>query len=88
MKLSFNFHDYPESCPSGYQVVGKLNDTIVAIADDKNERYGVLFHPEDVEYSQEILDNFIGLCHQGQDEQDKLMIGQFEGIKRFKDFNK
>ena len=88
MKLSFNFHDYPESCPSGYQVVGKLNDIIVAIADDKNERYGVLFHPEDVEYSQEILDNFIGLCHQGQDEQDKLMIGQFEGIKRFKDFNK
>ena len=86
MKLSFAFHDYPQSCPSGYQVIGKLNDIIAAIADEKNERYGVLFHPEDTEQSHKILDNFISLCHQGQDEQDKLMKGQFESLLKFKDF--
>lgn len=86
IKFSFAFNDYPESCPSGYEVVGKLNDMIATIADEKNERYGVLFHPEDVEYSHLILDNFVSLCHQGQDEQEKLLKGQFESIIRFKDF--
>jgi len=87
MKLSFSFHDYPESCPNGYKVVGKVDGMIAAIADDKNERYGVLFHPEDVENSHKILDNFISLCHQGQDEQEKILTGQFESIIKYKDFN-
>lgn len=87
MKLSFSFNDYPESCPSGYKVVGKLDNMIAAIADDKNERYGVLFHPEDVENSHKILDNFVSLCHQGQDEQEKILSGQFESVIRYKDFN-
>lgn len=80
MKLSFSFHDYPSVCPENFQTVGKIKDRVAAIADETKERYGVLFHPEDVEYSHIILDNFIKLCHHGQDEQEKILMGQFESM--------
>lgn len=65
-KFSFSFRDYLSSCPNGFNVIGKLEDKIVAIANDDRKQYGVLFHPEDIECTYKVLDNFISLCDGGK----------------------
>lgn len=85
-KFSFEFYDYPLSCPSGYEVIAKVDNIIVGISNENTNRYGILFHPEDTEKTHDVLDNFIGLCHIGQEEQEKLLQGKFEGIIKFKHF--
>ncbi len=86
IKLSFAFHDYPKNCPDGFKVVGMVGDRIVAIANESKDQYGVLFHPEDTESGYKILDNFIGLCHKSQGEQEKLLQGKFESLISFDRF--
>lgn len=71
-QFSFSFWDYPSKEPRGFKVLAKSNDKIVAFGDDYWEKYGVLFHPEDLEETWKILDNFISICHNGQSEQDKI----------------
>lgn len=61
-EFSFSFHDIVKECPNQFEVIGELNDYIVAIADDSKKHYGTLFHPEDIEYTYTILDNFIDIC--------------------------
>lgn len=64
--FSFSFRDYLSSCPSGFNVIGKLEDKIVAIENNERKQYGTLFHPEDIEYTYKVLDNFISLCDGGR----------------------
>jgi GMP synthase-like glutamine amidotransferase len=86
--FSFSFNDYPENCPEGFSVICTVDGKIAGIANDKLKRYGVLFHPEDIEYSYKVLDNFIGLTDNQSVEQDKLKLGKFESLMRFKDFKR
>ena len=87
-QFSFSFNDYPIDCPEGYQVLCKVDDKIAGIVDDENQRYGLLFHPEDIEYSYKVLDNFIGLTDKQKGEQDKLKSGKFESVLKFSQFNR
>lgn len=87
-QFSFSFYDYLTHCPDGFKVIAKLDDKIAAIANDSQKRYGVLFHPEDIERTYQILDNFIKMCHTGQDDLDSLQTGKFEHLNTFKMFIK
>ena len=86
--FSFSFNDYPENCPEGFNVLCTVDKKIAGIGNDKLKRYGILFHPEDIEYSYKVLDNFIGLTDKQSVEQDKLKLGKFESLMRFKDFKR
>jgi anthranilate/para-aminobenzoate synthase component II len=62
-KLSFCFHDYPINVPNGFKSISFLNNIITGISNKSIERYGFLFHPEDILETNIILDNFIKHCH-------------------------
>lgn len=90
-QFSFSFHDSPAKEPDGYEVIGKLDGHIAAIANDGEKRYGTLFHPEDIEYTCAILDNFIDMCDGGQAEdaedlKDHMKIGNV--VESYREFIK
>jgi len=64
-KFSFSFRDTLVDCPEGFKVIGKLGDKICAISNEEKKIFGTLFHPEDIEYTWGILDNFISMCDNG-----------------------
>ena len=77
--FSFSFHDALENCPEGFKVIGQLDGEIAAIANDQKKHYGTLFHPENIEYTYGILDNFVSMCDGGrmkdvEDLKDKMPI--------------
>jgi len=78
-KFSFAFHDYPSNCPEGFEVIANLDDKICAIANDSKKHYGLLFHPEDIEHTYPVLDNFMKMC-KGKDYSDDFMGNQKVGI--------
>ena len=69
-QVSFNFNDYVENCPQGFKTIAKLDDKIAGIANDKKNHYGLLFHPENIEATYPILDNFIKICKKGTSVED------------------
>lgn len=58
--VTFCFHDYPKNVPTGFKVIAELNGKIAGIS--SNNRFGLLFHPEEIQETLPILDNFISLC--------------------------
>lgn len=84
-QFSFSFHDYPKKCPNGFKVLALKEDIICGIYNDEKKIYGVLFHPEELELTHIILDNFISMCHNGQDELENLKKGKFQ-VKNYKQF--
>lgn len=61
-KFSFSFCEFLKECPTGFSVVAKKGGIPVAFADDDKRIYGVLFHPEDIDYTYKMIDNFVELC--------------------------
>lgn len=84
-QFSFSFNDYPTSCPNGFKVLSLIDDNITGICNDSKKIYGVLFHPEDLERTHVVIDNFLSMCHHGQDEIENLKQGKFQ-IKNYKQF--
>ena len=60
-KLSFCFHDFPLGVPNGFKVISEIDNKISGISNGK-DRFGTLFHPENINETFPILDNFISLC--------------------------
>lgn len=85
-QFSFSYSYFPVECPNGFEILCKVDNEIAGIVDDVNKRYGLLFHPEDIEFSYRILDNFIGLIDNQKKEQDKLKLGKFESVLKFNQF--
>lgn len=73
-QTSFNFLDYPENCPQGFKEIARLDDKVVGIANDEKKHYGLLFHPEDIDDTQIILDNFIAMCKGSMPNDDLKQI--------------
>lgn len=86
--FSFSFNDIIKDCPKGFRVIAKVNNIIAGIYNDELKRYGLLFHPEDVERTFKVLDNFISTLHDGQKEQEYLKLGKFKYLESFSDFLK
>jgi anthranilate/para-aminobenzoate synthase component II len=82
-QASFDFNDYLENCPQGFKTIAKLDDKIAGISNDKKKHFGLLFHPEDIEDTYGILDNFIGMCQQGQNKNDEQVIDQSKNDMKY-----
>lgn len=87
-KFSFSFNDYPINCPENFDIICKVDGKIAGIQNKEKNLYGLLFHPEDIEYSHKILDNFISLTDKQKDEQEKIKSGKFESVIKFSQFFK
>ena len=70
-KVSFCFHDYPSDVPNGFEVISMLDDVIAGIS--HKDRYGLLFHPEELESTYIILDNFVNSCNVNKDSEMKYL---------------
>lgn len=82
-QVSFDFNDYLEDCPQGFKTIAKLDDKIAGIANDEKKHYGLLFHPEDIEDTQPILDNFIKMCQSGKSNNDEQVIDQSKNDMKY-----
>jgi len=78
-KVSFCFHDYPSDVPNGFEVIAMLDDVIAGVS--SKDRYGLLFHPEELESTYIILDNFLNTCkvHKGS---EMKYLQTFENFKK------
>ena len=85
-RFSFAFNDIITECPGGFKVIAKLDDAIAGIANDEKKRYGLLFHPEDMQRTYQVLDNFIAMFDHVQREQDAIKTGQFQYLESFNGF--
>jgi len=77
IEFSFAYNDIVKDCPNGFKVIAKIGDDIAAISNDQQKRFGILFHPEDVQRTYQVLDNFVSMFSDVQKEQDALKSGKF-----------
>ena len=61
-KVNFCFHDYPVNVPVDFENIAMLGETIAGISNKNLKRYGILFHPEELQETCIILDNFVNEC--------------------------
>ena len=87
LQVSFCYNDYPESVPNGFDVISKVGGRIAGISNLSDNRFGLLFHPEDLEQTHPILDNYIKLCRNGFDHEDEVKTGKFERVDSYKIFS-
>jgi anthranilate/para-aminobenzoate synthase component II len=80
-QFSVDFHDIVTECPEGFKVIAKYKDNIFGIENQKMMRWGLAFHPEDIERTFPILDNFLDICREIHNKSRET-----ESIKKFNDF--
>ena len=80
-QFSVDFHDIVSECPKGFKVIAKYKDNIFGIENKKMMRWGLAFHPEDIERTFPILDNFLNICREMHNKSRET-----ESIKKFNDF--
>ena len=61
IEVSVCFHDFPLEVPNGFKVIAEIDGKIAGISNGV-DRFGTLFHPENINKTFTILDNFISLC--------------------------
>ena len=81
-KFSFCFHDYPVNVPSGFENIAMLGGVIAGISNSQLERYGILFHPEELQETYVILDNFVNHCESKMDQKDTFKLQTFESFSK------
>ena len=86
-QFSFSFKDYIRKAPEGFEEIAKIGNRVVFAANDIKKEFAIFFHPENIELTHKVLDNFIRMIHPAQSEQEKI-IGIQESIIKFKDFSK
>jgi len=92
-QFSFSFRDFIRKPPPGFRTVAKVGKRVAIAADDIRKEYALFFHPENMEFTHKVLDNFLRMVHPAQAEQDKILAGRFESlsvlrhIKGFRAFN-
>jgi GMP synthase-like glutamine amidotransferase len=69
--VKFCFHDFPIEVPPGFRSTCEINDKIAGIY--SNNRFGLLFHPEDTNQTYKILDNFIQICKSSKVQESKII---------------
>lgn len=69
-QFSVSFHDLVPTCPKDFKVISKYKNNILGIENEKLMRWGLAFHPEDIERTYPILDNFIDICRNLQEKEN------------------
>jgi anthranilate/para-aminobenzoate synthase component II len=90
-QFSFDFNDKLDVCPEGFKVIGELDGIISAIVNDDKKIWATLFHPEDIEDTYTILDNFLDICNYSPESKiDYLKGGNKVNniIEKYNDFIK
>lgn len=82
-QFSVSFHDIVTKCPSGFKVIAKYKNNILGIENKKLMRWGLAFHPEDIERTYPILDNFIDICISNGEKDDDNDVD----IVKYSDFD-
>lgn len=85
-KFSFAYNDIVKKVPLGFEVIAKIDDVIAGIANNEKRRFGLLFHPEDIQRTYQVLDNFVSMFSNSSKEQDLLKQGKFQHLESFKNF--
>jgi len=57
-----------------------LGDTIAGISNSQLERYGILFHPEELLETYIIFDNFVNHCESKMVQKDTFKLQTFESF--------
>ena len=78
-EITFCFHDYPLNVPPGFKQIADIHGKIAGISSDN--RYGLLFHPEELEETFIILDNFIKKCKENIST-SALRLQNFESFSK------
>jgi GMP synthase-like glutamine amidotransferase len=78
-QFSVSFHDMVPECPNGFRVIAEHDGNILGIDNEELMRWGLAFHPEDIERTYPILDNFIDICSEVKNIEESKVI-------KFKDF--
>jgi GMP synthase-like glutamine amidotransferase len=78
-QFSVSFHDMVPECPNGFRVIAEHDGNILGIDNEELMRWGLAFHPEDIERTYPILDNFIDVCSEVKNIEESKVI-------KFKDF--
>lgn len=87
-QVSFDFNDYLDNCPEGFKTIANLDDKIAGISNDEKKHYGLLFHPEDIEDTQSILDNFIEMCKSGRNQTPDTNHNTMKYLQTFESFRR
>lgn len=77
-QFSFSFKDYIKEAPAGFEPMAMIGDRVVFAASDTKKEWAIFFHPENIESTFKVLDNFMNIVHPAQAEQDKIKNGKFE----------
>ena len=78
-QFSVSFHDMVSDCPNGFRVIAEHDGNSLGIDSDELMRWGLAFHPEDIERTYPILDNFIDICKEVKNIAESKVL-------KFKDF--
>jgi GMP synthase-like glutamine amidotransferase len=87
-QVSFDFNDYLDNCPEGFKTIANLDDKIAGISNDEKKHYGLMFHPEDIEDTQPILDNFIEMCKSGRNQIPDTNQNTMKYLQTFESFRR
>lgn len=87
-QFSFAYREIVENCPEGFRIIAKIENTIAAIANDEKKRYGVLFQPEDLQRTYQVLDNFVTMFDNVRRDQEAIKQGKFQYLESFNQFSK
>jgi len=91
-QFSFDFNDILNECPNGFKVIGELDGDIVAVVNDDKKIWATLFHPEDIEDTYVVLDNFLDMCNYSPESKIDYLKGGNKVdnniVERYNDFIK
>lgn len=73
-QFSVSFHDIVTQCPANFKVIAQHQGNILGIENQQLMRWGLAFHPEDIERTYPILDNFIDLCIEQKSVRESVVI--------------
>ena len=78
-QFSVSFHDVVTKCPANFKVIAQHQGNILGIENQQLMRWGLAFHPEDIERTYPVLDNFIDICieQRGLGESKVIKFGEF-----------
>lgn len=85
-QFSFSFRDYITKAPEGFEEIAKLDKRVVFAANDTKKEYALFFHPENIEFTHLVLDNFMRMIHPAQDEQDRILGISESRVLTFSEF--
>ncbi len=85
-QFSFSFRDYIKETPASFESIAMIGDRVVFAANEVKKEWALFFHPENIEATHKLLDNFMTIVHPAQADREKIMSGKFESLLDYSSF--